>query len=71
MSDVSYTRVNFEDSPSTNTPLDATNMNALQTNVESAISSATQNVFRSEVLWTNSTPTVAFTSQNIQLSKKL
>ena len=29
MSDVSYTRVNFEDSPSTNTPLSADNLNVM------------------------------------------
>ena len=33
------TKITFEDLPSTNTPLDATNMNLLQTNVENAINS--------------------------------
>ena len=34
-------KINFQDLPSTTTPLNASNMNTLQTNVENAISNAT------------------------------
>lgn len=37
-------KINFEDLPSTNTPIDATNLNKLQTNVEKAFIKSSLNV---------------------------
>lgn len=54
-------KITFEDLPSTNSPINATNLNQLQTNVESAIPTKT-------TLWTNSNPTSSFGSQSITLS---
>ena len=38
-------KINFEDLPSTDTPIDSTNLNLLQTNVENAINDLPQKIF--------------------------
>lgn len=54
-------KITFEDLPSTDTPVNATNLNQLQTNVENAIPTRT-------TLWTNSSPSNSFSGQQISLS---
>ena len=54
-------KITFEDLPSTNSPINATNLNQLQTNVENAIPTRT-------TLWVNPNPTSSFGGQQITLS---
>ena len=49
-------KITFEDLPSTNTPINATNLNQLQTNVENGMPKKT-------LLWTNENPTSTFSGQ--------
>lgn len=53
-------KITFEDLPSTDTPVNATNLNQLQTNVENAIPTRT-------TLWVNENPTSSFAGQQISL----
>ena len=74
-------KINFQDLPSTNTPINATNLNAIQTNVEGAMkntytSSTTdtyncdyQNkAFGGTILWTNSDLSQNMSAQEITIS---
>lgn len=45
-------KINFENLPSTNTPINATNLNQLQTNIENAITEVVD-TFKGKVLWTD------------------
>lgn len=53
-------KINFQDLPSTTTPINATNLNLVQTNTEVA--------FGGTILWTNPSPTSDFIAQTINLS---
>ena len=67
-------KINFENKPSTNTPINATNLNQLQTNVENAITENTNAIngvstnLGGTILWTNSNPTSNFGNQTITLN---
>ena len=60
-------KINFENLPGTNTPINATNMNLLQTNVEDAImdSVATQLFYDSTASYTSATLASAITNYDI------
>ena len=59
-------KINFQNLPNTTTPINATNMNLLQTNVENALNEATIGT----VLWENPNPgdSNGFSGQTVTLS---
>lgn len=59
-------KIFFEDLPSTNTPLNADNLNQIQKNVENAIEEIRDNLVK--ILWSNSNPTNNFDAQTVSLN---
>lgn len=59
-------KIIFEDLPSTNTPLNADNLNQIQENVENAIEEIRDNLVK--ILWSNSNPTNNFDAQTVSLN---
>ena len=62
-------KIIFEDLPSTKTPLNAENLNKIQSNAENAILENKINL-SGFILWTNSNPAVNFSAQTISLLNK-
>lgn len=60
-------KINFEDLPSTDTPIDSANLNLLQTNIENAINVVNQKL-TGTVLWTNNDDTTVFANQTISIN---
>lgn len=73
-------KINFQDLPSTTTPINASNLNQIQDNMEGAFKNSYStseddgyscdyiNGLKPTVLWTNSSPTSSFAAQNVSLS---
>ncbi len=60
-------RINFENKPSTNTPISATNLNLLQSNINE-LCQTVQDRLQGTMLWTNPNPASEFETQNITLN---
>jgi len=60
-------KINFQDLPSTETPINASNLNKMQDNMEAGIEEV-KTSSSMKMLWRNSNPTSQFGAQNITLS---
>lgn len=60
-------RIDFENKPSTRTPVNANNLNSLQNNIDE-LCQTMQDRLQGIMLWTNPNPASEFEAQNITLS---